>query len=166
MLNRQYMPFFWFFFFLSKRWNPAFYFANCITWFHLNREKLFSKILNCFIWAKWNNNVLPQDRASKIRKGTYAPPTPRFKKKKKAKLVFHNNSAKRTSGSLVRMSVNEEFVIVFCAYCFNDTDSFRHARTHYTCWAILNVTATTESLACASDQGTYCEQSWQQLGFW
>lgn len=77
-----------------------------------------------------NNNVLPQDRASKIRKGMYAPPHPPFFLKK-AKLVFHNNSAKRTSSSLVRMSVNEEFVIVFCAYCFNDTDSFRHARTHY-----------------------------------
>ena len=50
------------------------------------------------------------------------------------------------------MFVNEESIIEFCAHCFDEMDSFSYARTHYKCWVIVNVTATTESLACASDQ--------------
>lgn len=76
--------------------------------------------------------------------------------------VFNSNSAKRQfkepATVQVRMFVNEKSIIAFCARCFNDMDSFRHAQTNYKCWVIINMTAPTESLACASDQGSYCEQ--------
>lgn len=76
--------------------------------------------------------------------------------------VFNNHSARRRFGqpaaAPVRMFVDEESVIEFCACCFNAMDSFSRARMLYKCRVIINVIAATESLACASDQGTYCEQ--------
>lgn len=76
--------------------------------------------------------------------------------------VFNNNSVKRQfrkqAAAQVRMFVNIKSVIVFCICCFNDMDSCKHAWTHYKCSVIINMTAPTASLACASDQGPYCEQ--------
>lgn len=101
-----------------------------------------------------NYNVLPGDGASKMRKGTYAP----FLKEGR---VLNNNSAERQSGQQQQpsgMSVDEETVIEFYACCFNALDSFSRARVPYKCRVIISVIAATESLACASDRGTYCEQ--------
>lgn len=81
-------------FFLSQRWNPAFYFANYITCFHLNKGTYFSKILNCLIWDKWNNNVLQWNGTSKMRGRRCAP-----SEKKGSMFVLNNNWDDSKDGS-------------------------------------------------------------------
>lgn len=57
---------------------------------------------------------------------------PPFKKKKRQCLYLITIQLKDGSENQQqpRTFVNEESVTVFCACCFKDMDSFRHARTH------------------------------------